>query len=79
MLELEGLGPDTPRAITTYNLVVVSHADLRRHVDATELIYFDGYEDWKQVHHEYLFTPDGNDTIDAQMRRVRPFSVSFDV
>ena len=63
-------GVDTPTAMETHTFIVVSHADLRRHKDARELINIPGYQQWKQAYHECIFTPSGTEDIDSQMRQV---------
>jgi hypothetical protein len=70
-------GASMLNATGTYTVIVVSHADLRRHEDVVELINIPGYERWKRPYHECTFTldPSGTQDIDSQMRQVNPLSV----
>jgi hypothetical protein len=64
-------------ATATYTVIVVSHADLRRHEDVAELINILYYERWMRPYHACTFTldPSGTQDPDSQMRQVNLLSV----
>lgn len=64
------VGAGMSNAVPTYTLIVVSHADLRRHEYASELINIPNYKQWKRPYHECIFTPSGTEDIDSQMQQV---------
>jgi len=53
-----------------FTVIVVSHADLVAHQDATELVNVVDCKHWQQYYHECSFSVSRNESFDPVMRKV---------